>query len=129
MSFTTLLLSYWFPVGAWAGLIFYLSSIPHLNSGLGVWDFVLRKGAHMFEFFVLALLLARASRKTWPQLARMGLAAVAGLGAIVFAASDEYHQSFVPGRGPSLGDIAIDSCGVMLALIVISRWMKIYETN
>lgn len=129
MSFTTLLLSYWFPVGAWAGLIYYLSSIPHLNSGLGVWDFVLRKGAHMFEFFVLALLLARASRKTWPQLARMGLALVAGLGAIVFAASDEYHQSFVPGRRPSLGDIAIDTCGVMLALIVISRWMKIYETN
>ena len=35
----------WLPVFAWAAVIFAFSSIPHLSSGLGVWDTVLRKGA------------------------------------------------------------------------------------
>jgi hypothetical protein len=56
----------WLPVLVWAGVIFAFSSIPSLNSGLGSWDYVLRKGAHMTEYAILAVLLVRATGSyTW----------------------------------------------------------------
>ena len=81
-------LSLWLPVVAWAGLIFALSSIPDLGTGLGTWDLVLRKLAHAAEFAVLGFLLLRA-------LGRESAALAVG---IAYAASDELHQHFVPGR-------------------------------
>ncbi len=90
---------------AWAALIFALSSIPSLNSGLGTWDTVLRKGAHMTEYAVLAWLPVRA----------LGREAPALLAGIAYAASDELHQHFVAGRHATLRDVAIDAAGVALA--------------
>ncbi len=112
-------LFYWVPVVLWAGLIFYLSSIPSLNSGLGVWDFVLRKCAHVFEYAVLSFLLARALGRSFG-ITRKVLAWTAML-ALLYAASDEYHQTFVPGRGPSVHDVVIDSIGIALAVWIKSR--------
>ena len=48
------LLAAWLPVAAWATVIFAFSSVPHLSSGLGTWDLVLRKCAHMAEYAILA---------------------------------------------------------------------------
>jgi hypothetical protein len=48
------------PPLALMGLIFFLSSIADLSSGLGAWDLFLRKCAHMAEFGVLFLLWRRA---------------------------------------------------------------------
>ena len=53
-------LNVWLPVVAWAAVIFAFSSIPSLSSGLGAWDTVLRKGAHITEYAVLGALLYRA---------------------------------------------------------------------
>ena len=53
------MLTLWLPVLAWAAVIFAFSSIPSLSSGLGAWDTVLRKGAHITEYAVLGALLAR----------------------------------------------------------------------
>src|SRR5215831_792440 len=50
----------WLPVVAWALVIFALSSVPHLGTDLGVWDTILRKLAHTFEYAVLGALLTRA---------------------------------------------------------------------
>src|SRR5712691_8575498 len=96
----------WLPVVAWAGLIFALSSIPSLSSGLGDWDYVLRKGAHMTEYAVLGALLFRALEREVP----------AFLGAVAYAVSDELHQHFVHGRHASPVDVAIDSVGVAIGL-------------
>ncbi len=95
-------LSLWLPVVAWAGLIFALSSIPDLGTGLGTWDLVLRKLAHAAEFAVLGFLLLRA----------LGREAVALAVGIAYAASDELHQHFVPGRHGSVLDVLLDSVGV-----------------
>ena len=57
----------WLPVVAWAALIFALSSVPDLGTGLGGWDLVLRKLAHAAEYAVLGALLARATGR--PRLA------------------------------------------------------------
>jgi VanZ family protein len=119
-------LSLWAPVIVWAGLIYFLSSIPHLNSGLGTWDTILRKGAHIFEYTVLTALLLRAFKRTgrgWPWRRAWITAAVL---AVAYAGSDEFHQAFVPGRGPSLRDVLVDGVGVAIAIGFFKR-MKLYE--
>lgn len=101
----------WLPVLAWAAVIFALSSVPDLGTGLGGWDLVLRKLAHVAEFAVLGALLARAT-------ARPGLAIVLG---ILYAASDELHQSLVPGRMGAPLDVAIDAVGVVCGVVLWRR--------
>jgi len=104
-------LTHWLPIVLWAGVIFTLSSIPSLGTGLGTWDLILRKGAHITEYAVLAFLLVRALGREAPALA---------LG-ILYAASDELHQSFVRGRHASPVDVAIDTVGLLLGLLAWRR--------
>lgn len=88
-------------------MIFALSSIPSLNSGLGVWDLILRKLAHVGEYALLSALLLRALARPWPALAI----------AVTYAASDELHQHFVRGRTGAPRDVAIDAAGALIGLI------------
>jgi len=103
----------WLPVVAWAGVIFALSSIPGLGTGLGVWDLVLRKLAHVAEYAVLGLLLARAVRT----------AAALALG-VAYAVTDEVHQAFVAGRQGSPLDVAVDAVGVLLGVAAYRRLVR-----
>jgi VanZ family protein len=98
----------WLPVVAWAALIFALSSVPDLGTGLGGWDLALRKIAHAAEYAVLGAMLLRATGKT-------GLAFTLGA---LYAVSDELHQSFVPGRLGSPLDVAIDAAGVAVGIVL-----------
>lgn len=110
-----LFVRYWLPVLAWAGLIFALSSIPSLKSGLPEpGDFVLRKLGHMVEYAVLALLLRRALWAHGLDQERNGIPTAAL--ALLYAVLDEYHQSFVPGREGSPRDVLIDALGIGAAL-------------
>jgi VanZ family protein len=101
----------WAPVVAWAAVIFALSSIPSLSTGLGLWDTVLRKGAHTVEYAVLGALLLRA-------LADPPAALVAG---VAYATSDEIHQHFVHGRHASPVDVGIDTIGLLLGILALRR--------
>ena len=103
--------SAWLPVVAWAGLIFTLSSIPDLGTGLGGWDLVLRKLAHAAEFAVLGVLLLRALERP----------ATAFLLGTAYAVSDELHQAFVPGRLGSPLDVVIDAVGVAVGIALMLR--------
>lgn len=107
-------LTVWLPVFAWAAVIFAFSSIPSLSTGLGTWDTVLRKGAHIAEYAILGVLLYRA-------LGREALALAAG---IAYAATDEFHQRFVHGRHSSPVDVAIDAVGLALGMLV---WLRLRE--
>jgi VanZ family protein len=99
-------LARWTPVVLWAGVIFALSSIPSLTTGLGTWDLVLRKLAHATAFGILALLLLRAVRS--PEAAL--------LLTFLYAISDEIHQTFVRGRSGRPLDVLIDTAGAAVAL-------------
>jgi VanZ family protein len=101
-------LTLWLPVLLWAAVIFTLSSIPALSTGLGAWDTVLRKCAHVTEYAVLGALLYRALEREAPALA-------AG---IAYAFTDELHQHFVRGRHPSPVDVGIDAAGVALGMLL-----------
>jgi VanZ family protein len=100
----------WLPVVVWAGVIFALSSIPALGTGLGGWDVLLRKLAHITEYAVLAFLLRRALSAPW-----------AFAAAVLYAISDEIHQSFVRGREGRLRDVLIDAVGIVLGLLAARR--------
>jgi VanZ family protein len=108
------LFTVWLPVVAWAAVIFTLSSIPSLSTGLGTWDTILRKGAHLAEYAVLGGLLYRA-------LGREPLALAVG---IAYAASDELHQYFVRGRHASPVDVAIDAVGVAAGMLI---WLRLRD--
>ena len=105
----TRVVSAWLPVVAWAILIFALSSVPDLGTGLGGWDLLLRKLAHVAEYAILGALLARAVSSPWTAVT---------LGTI-YAISDELHQHFVPGRQASALDVAIDAAGVAVGVLAI----------
>ncbi len=106
-------LSLWLPVVLWAALIFALSSISGLGTGLGTWDVVLRKLAHAAEYAVLGALLFRALR-------REPLAILAGS---AYAVTDEVHQAFVSGRHGSPVDWLIDTVGVVAGVLLYARWV------
>ena len=106
-------------------LIFFLSAQPDLNSGLGGWDLVLRKGAHMTEYGLLWFLWTRV----------FGPLPAAGI-ALAYAATDEFHQTFVHGRsGTPLpggrrvcgGRVAPDNRAVVVPELVTS--IKLYEPH
>lgn len=95
-------------VVGWCIFIFTISSIPSLPKvGFIWWDFVLKKSAHMLEYAVLFTLTLRAMAKRSPQ--------TAFLFSLAFALSDEYHQSFIPGRTALFSDVLFDSFGMLVA--------------
>jgi VanZ family protein len=143
-------LKYWLPVLIWMALIFSASgdSRSYEHSSRFVEPFLhwlfprmsqswveaihhfIRKCAHLTEYAMLALLLWRAVRRpvkndlrpwNWHD-ARLTLLMV-----ILYAASDEFHQSFVPMRTALASDVFIDTAGGglgLLALWTIDRWRK-----
>jgi VanZ family protein len=107
-------LSAWLPVVAWAAVIFAFSSVPSLGTDLGTWDTILRKLAHVVEFAILGVLLARAVRS--PSLA-VGLATL-------YAVSDEIHQTFVDGRVGAPLDVGIDALGALVGVVTWERLLR-----
>jgi VanZ family protein len=124
----------WLLVALWMGVIFYMSSRPDsgdqsgsvirmIFAALGVspepgpleyWHHVLRKCAHFTEYAVLASLIVFARGRTAGRDLLIAWAA-----ATLYACTDEYHQVFVPHRGPSIWDVGIDSSGAATAMAVV----------
>ena len=145
-----LFLKYWLPVLIWMALIFSASgdsrSYVHssrLIAPLLHWLFpqmpetrvdaivyFARKCAHLTEYAVLALLLWRALRKPMKNDPRLWIwreARLALLLVMFYAATDEFHQTFVPARTALASDVVVDTIGGvagLLALWTIGRWRK-----
>lgn len=121
----------------WMSLIWLLSAMPGQGSGnssrwlieffqsIGIdlfalfgehTSFVIRKGAHFTEYFVLFLLWHTALKGCLEGNRRAWLAW--GI-AVVYAMSDELHQSFVPNRTAAVFDVGIDACGAALAAALV----------
>ena len=132
----------------WMAVIFWFSAMPgdvsseqsgtivmlltQLLSFLGVspeavdealLSLLVRKAAHMTEYAVLLLLLRRALRLSGSRCP--GLTAL--LLCALYAAGDEFHQSFTEGRGPSPVDVCIDTAGALLMwglLLALERLLR-----
>jgi len=101
------------------GLIYYLSSFHSLIASEVSWqDFVIRKTAHFTEYLVL-FLLSYQSLKNTIDINKNKLLAMVLLFTIIYAFSDELHQTFVLGRSGRFFDIGIDSLGTLSGLVLI----------
>lgn len=104
----------WLPALIMMGLIFFLSSLPASRLPyFGRWDVLVKKSAHALGYALLALTYFSAL----PRSLAPGYRWVTALFmAVLFALSDEFHQSFVEGRTSALRDVGIDALGAALAL-------------
>lgn len=97
----------------WMLLIFLVSHQPKTSlPEYGVWDWLVKKGAHFIAYGILAWLAYRVLNRPWWAL---GLA-------FLYAISDEWHQTFVPGRIGSPTDVIIDTLGALTTLVVQHQW-------
>lgn len=116
------LVIYWGPVILWMSVIYFFSSLSTKPVSTVYWkEFFVKKSAHLVEYFTLYVLLYRAflndlGNKKKSFIFAMGIS-------IMYAISDEFHQSFTPGREPKVRDIIIDSSGVLLAFFIINNYL------
>jgi VanZ family protein len=133
----------------WACLIFYLSTgtfggnfsgllleqilrILHVTLSPPAFELahlLFRKSAHVTEYGILGMLLYFSMMGTeeiiWtPRKALLSIL-IAGL----YSLTDEFHQIFVPGRGPALHDCALDTSGVTLGILVIYTWTRLFPAS
>jgi hypothetical protein len=110
------------PALLWAALIWFLSSRAPPSIGVeGDLGGVLANSAHAFEYGVLAVWLALAAPRQdgWPVLDRCAVGAIL-LAVLLYAAGDEFHQSFTPHRDPSAFDVLTDLVGASATLACIA---------
>lgn len=130
---------YWMPAIVWMALIFIGSTdvlsaehtsrflVPILRwldpqiswATLNAIQTITRKLGHVTEYAILAALMWRALRggMVWKSKTSI-LFAIVWIACAVFAASDEFHQSFVPSRTSSFHDVMIDICGALIGLSI-----------
>lgn len=130
---------WWVPVIIWAGLIFYMSTKTFgsaftnslLRDILAIFHvevsrhtffhlaFGFRKLGHLTEYSILAMFLYHAlgddHRASWNSRKALACILLAGL----YSLTDEFHQRFVPGRGPSIVDSGIDTIGATLGMVIV----------
>lgn len=83
---------------------------------------IIRKGAHMSEYAVLAMLLA-IHLGCYPFSQKKALLLALGI-TVCYAATDEFHQVFVPGRAGRVTDVCIDSIGGLAGILAIFLFGK-----
>lgn len=99
-------------------LLFALSAQPDLSSRLGILDLVGRKIVHAALYGLLCWLWARALAT---RLSGARAVACALAFSVLYAVSDEYHQTFVAGRDGSSLDVAIDTAGALVVAASVLR--------
>jgi VanZ family protein len=126
---------YWIPAVLWMALIFWMSTgtfsaantsliiepllrflIPSITEKkIALIHGLIRKLGHVTEYFILGILLFRAFRSSWGKRGSLSWAFLSSLIIALYAATDEFHQSFVYSRTASLLDVGIDTSAGMLA--------------
>jgi len=109
----------WGPAVLWAALIFGLSSMSSLPPPPGG---LTDKHAHFVTYGVLAALVVWGLTDRAPARTTWAAAAAAVALAALYGASDEWHQSFVPGREVSALDLAADTAGAAIAAVGLRAW-------
>ena len=108
------------------GVINMISNMPVIGNlmdyltSIDIGEFVVRKGAHMFSYCLLAVLLFMSIYEKDIKKAII----IAFIGTFLYACSDEFHQLFIPGRSGEFRDVMIDSLGSTIGLILTGFIVK-----
>ncbi len=107
----------------WMIVIYYFSDQPNSNEAteniFGGINYFVRKGAHMTEYailFLLSLSLQNSYLEAKSKNSKLPFL-IPFLFTVLYAITDEWHQSFVPGRSALASDVLIDSCGASIATL------------
>lgn len=110
----------------WMGVIFSFSMLSGKETAgpPPLWYFLERKGAHVFEYAVLMILTFRYfflsyTRESWAKILLLAAAF-----SLMYAATDELHQFFVPLRGARFSDVLIDGAGILLGSAALFFLMR-----
>lgn len=107
----------WLPLLLAMSAIFFVSHQPSVDlPNFGLWDLGFKKASHFLAYAGLALLALRAVLEgKRPYLTAFTIV-------FLFSLSDEYHQTFIPGRNGTLADVFIDMCGALSCLFLLHWW-------
>jgi len=116
----------WGPALLMMVAIFGFSSIPSEEMpSFGLFDFGVKKGGHALGYGLLALTYIRGllweGHKSSKFVRTMWMAWAM---AVAYSATDEFHQSFVPGRHPAVTDVMIDAAGAALILFLKRKYFS-----
>ena len=115
-------LNYWLPPVVWATVIFLFSSLTVTPSTEIYWqDFIVKKTAHVVEYGIFAALLYRALRGHGVE--KLDAVLLAILIAVIYGATDEFHQSFTPGREPRVRDVVFDTIGAVAGVFICKKYL------
>jgi len=124
MSKVSSFLRLWGPAILMMSVIFGFSSIPSSDMpNFDAFDYIVKKGGHAFGYGLLGLSYLRGLKGNGSEV-RLRWFLTAWVLAVLFSTTDEFHQSFVPGRHPAVTDVIIDAFGAALALFIANRYYK-----
>ena len=120
----------WFPPVLWMAIIFTFSSFQAAHTTATYWpDFVFKKTIHVTEYSILWWLLLRACNSAFPKRSRLSNGITALIITILYAISDELHQTFTPSREGTLRDVIIDSFGAGVSFWIYMSLRKFNYTS
>ena len=111
---------FWLPPILWSMVIFLFSSLPtKQTTEVYVLDFIVKKTAHVVEYGLFTTLFYRAFINSG--IKKRSAIVLSVILAVLYGISDEFHQSFTPGREPRLRDVGFDTIGSVLAIWLITK--------
>ncbi len=113
-------LKYWLPLCLYAGLIFYVSSIPKPLPHISIPYF--DKFLHLIEYAIFGILSARAFKSSGREALYKNFIMLAVLASVVYGASDELHQLFVSCRSFDAFDLAADLMGGTIGAVIYGKY-------
>ncbi len=99
-----------------------IGNISFISNNIELVNIIIRKLAHVTEYFILTIIVINLVKLYFNDYKKIVLISV--LCSLVYAASDEIHQYFVPGRTSLFGDVLIDFIGIGLAAIMYMIYIK-----
>lgn len=143
--------SAWIFVVVWMSAIFYLSHQPAdvssaMSTGIvqkvietlesiskttfsdtGWMHYAIRKGAHLFAYFLLAILLLNACKQMgWKRVIQITITLG---GSALYAVTDEIHQLYIPGRSGEVSDVLIDTSGAILGIFLFIFLERLFKNK
>jgi len=113
---------FWYPPIIWGLIIFTFSAQTTPSTSSVQWqDFSVKKFAHVVEYSIFAMLIFRGLYNSGIKLKKALL--ISFLFPVLYAVTDEFHQSFTPGREPHIRDVIFDTIGAGISILTIWKYL------